>query len=119
MIIKPNQYATEILQPGKQALDFPTSFVAAKLSTVLRFGSLAIRFMRRDQLGFKLGKAFIERIRVISFVADQLSRSFVGKTRKQSLLDKSDFMRRSTFRVDGDRKTSRVCHCHEFRAFAP
>jgi hypothetical protein len=35
------------------------------------------------------------------------------------LLDKSDFMRLSTFRVNGDRKTKAVCHCHEFRTLAP
>jgi hypothetical protein len=28
-------------------------------------------------------------------------------------------MRRSRRRVDGDRKTSRVCHCHELRTLAP
>jgi hypothetical protein len=28
-------------------------------------------------------------------------------------------MRRSRLRVDGEWKTSRVCHCHELRAFAP
>jgi hypothetical protein len=119
MIIEPNQNSTEILQPREQPLYFPTPFVATKFSAVLRFRALAIRFMRRDQLGFKLGEAFIERITVVSLVADQSSRSFVGKTRTESLFDKSDFMRRSRFRVNGERKTSAICHCHEFRAFAP
>ncbi|MDQ3063765.1 MAG: hypothetical protein M3R14_13035, partial [Acidobacteriota bacterium] len=30
-----------------------------------------------------------------------------------------DFMRRSRFRKDGERKTKAVCHCHEFRTLAP
>ncbi len=119
MIIEPNQYTTKVLQPGKQTLDLPTSFVAPQFSAVLRFRPLAIGFVRRDHLGFKLGKIFIQRIGIISLVTDQLSRSLVGKARKESLFDKSDFMWRSTFRVDGDRKTKAVCHCHELRAFAP
>lgn len=119
MIIEPNQNPTEILQPCKQTLDLPAPLVAPKFPSVLRFLPLAIGFMRRDQFSCKLGKAFIQWIRIISFIADQLSWSLVGKTRTESLFDKSDFMRLSTFRVDGERKTSRVCHCHELRAFAP
>jgi len=119
MIIEPNQNPTEILQPRKQAFDLPAPFVTPQFSAVLRFRALAIRFVRRDQLGFKLRQLFVERIAVISLVADQSSWSLVGKARKQSLLDKSDFMRRSTFRVDGERKTKAICHCHELRAFAP
>lgn len=116
MIIKSNQYTTEILQPGKQAFNFPAPFVAAQFSPVLRFDSLSILFVRRNQLGFKACQIFVQWIGIVSLVTDQSLRSFVGKARKESLLDKSDFMRRSRVRVDGDRKTSRVCHCHEFRA---
>ncbi len=119
MIIETNQNSTKILQPCKKALDLPASFVAAKFSSVLRSLALSIRFMRRNQLGFKRGEAFIKRIRIISLIANQSNRSHVGKTRKQCLLDKSDFMRRSTFRVDGERKTRAICHCHEFRTFPP
>jgi hypothetical protein len=35
------------------------------------------------------------------------------------LSDKPDFMRRSILRVDGERKTRAVCHCHELRTLAP
>jgi len=119
MIIESNQHKTEVLQPRKQAFDLPASFVAAQFSAVLRSSFLSICFMRRDQLGFKCGKLFVQWIRIISFVADQFSRSLIGKARTESLFDKSDFMRRSKFRVDGERKTSAVCHCHELRTFAP
>ena len=119
MIIEPNQHATEILQPRKQALDLPASFVTPQFSAVLRFRALAIRFMRRYQLGFKRGEAFIERVRVVSFIADQFAWSLVGKARTESLFDQSDFMRRSRVCVDGERKTSAICHCHEFRTFTP
>ena len=119
MIIETNQHTTKILQPREQAFDLPTPFVAAKFPTVLRFLTPSIRFMRRNHLGLKSRELFIERIRIVSLIADQLSRSLVGKTRKQSLLDKSDFVRRSTLCVNGERKTSALCHCHELRAFTP
>ena len=119
MIIEPNQYPTKVLQPRKQAFDLPAAFVTSQFSAVLRFRFLAIRFMRRDQFGLKLREFFVQWIGIISFIADQLSWSLVGKARKESLFDKSDFMRRSRFCVDGERKTSAVCHCHELRTFAP
>ncbi len=119
MIIKPNQHATEILQPRKQALDLPAPLVATKFSAVLSFLALSILFVRRDQFSSKHCKAFIERIRIISFIADQLSWSLIGKACTESFFDKSDFMRRSRFCVNGERKTKAICHCQEFRTFAP
>ncbi len=120
MIIETNQHTTEVLQPRKQAFDLPASFVASQLSSVLRFCLLSIRFMRRDQFSFMLEEPFIQRIGIVSLIADQFFGALVGKTLKQSLLDKSDLMRRSTLRVNGERKTSAaLAHCHELRAFAP
>jgi hypothetical protein len=37
----------------------------------------------------------------------------------KSLSDKGDFMRRSTRRVDGERKNMKVCQTHSRSAFAP
>lgn len=119
MIIESHQNPTEILQPRKKALDFPASFVAPHLSAVLRLWLLAIGFVRRNQFDFKFGEPFIQRVGIICLVADQLFRSLVGKARSESLLDKSDFMRRSRVREYGERKTSAICHCHEFRTLAP
>lgn len=119
MIIETNQNPTEILQPREQAFDLPASFVTPQLSAVLRFRSFAICLVRRDHFSFKLRQLFVQRIGVVSLIADQSARSLVGKARKESLFDKSDFMRRSRFRVDGERKTKAICHCHELRTFAP
>jgi hypothetical protein len=111
--------AAEVLEPCVQALDLPAAAVAAQNSTVLRWRSHAIRLVRRDHLDALCGKFPVKRVGVIGAVADQPSWSLTGETRRKSVSDKGDFVRRSTRRVGGERKTIKVCHHHEFRAFAP
>ena len=120
MIFVAHHNSTEILQPREKAFDFPASFVTPQFSSVLRFFSLAIRLVRRNQFNSEIfPQLFVERVRIVSLIANQTLWRVVGESLKQSLSDKFDFMRRSRIRVDGDRKTSAVCHCHELRAFAP
>jgi hypothetical protein len=75
--------------------------------------------MRRNHLDPLLSEFFIQRVRVLSLIANQSLRSFIGKNLSESFSDQGDFMRRSRRRVDGERKTRAVCHRHELRAFAP
>ena len=119
MIIKTRRDAAKVLQPGDQTLDFPTPFVTTEHSPVLRFQLDAIALMRRDHLNALHLQLGIERVGIIGTVADQSSRLSTSETRRKSVSDKGDFMRCSTRMVGGDRKTSSVCHHHEFRAFAP
>lgn len=119
MIFITHHNSSEVLQPSKQALYFPAPFVAPQFSAVLRFRLLAIGFVRCNQLGPKLRQLFIQRVTVICLVANHLFRSLIGETFANNFFDKFDFMRLSTLRVDGDRKTRNVCHCHELRALAP
>ncbi len=119
MILVTHNNSPEVLQPRKQAFNFPTPFVAAKFPSVLRFGSFAVRLMRRNQLNVEFFQLFVQRVGIIGFVADYPSWSLIGESLADCSLDKFDFVRRSRFRVNGERKTSAVCHCHELRAFAP
>ena len=119
MVLVTHQNPTEVLQPREQPLNLPSSLVTTKLSPVLRLRFNAVRFMRRNQLYALLSQFFIKRVRVIRFVANQPLWGIVGKTFDESLPDKSDFMRRSILRVNGERKTRAVCHCHELRTLAP
>jgi len=107
------------LQPREQPLDFPAPPVATEFSTVLRDGTLPVGFVRRDQFDAYCGQFRIQRVRVIRLVANQSLWGLISKAFDQSFSDKSDFMRRSILRVDGDRKTRAVCHCHELRTLAP
>ena len=118
-VIKTSRHATKVLQPGEKALDFPTAFVTAQTSAVLRLWFFAILFMRRNHFNTSFLQFLVERIRVISFITDQSNGLSRNETRLKSFFDKSDFVRRSTLCVDGEWKRSIVCHHHEFRAFAP
>src|SRR5947209_40653 len=119
MVFITHQNPPEVLQPREQAFDFPATLVAAEFSTVLRDGTLAVRFVRRDQLDACFGQFRIQRVRVIRLVANQSLWGIIGEAFNKSFSNKSDFMRRSMLRVDGERKTSAVCHCHELRTLAP
>ena len=119
MIIKARCHAAKVLQPRPQPFNLPSAFVATQLSAVLRRRFLPVRPVRRNHLDATCGKFRVKWVGVVSLVADQACGPFGDKTLKQSLADKGDFMRRSRRRVDGEWKTSIVCHHHEFRAFAP
>lgn len=119
MIIKARRHPAEVLEPRIQALDLPAALVAPEFASVLRRRLLPVRPVRRDHLDAEFGEFRVERVGVVSLVADQACGLFGGKTLKESFADKGDFMRRSRRRVDGEWKTSIVCHHHEFRAFAP
>jgi hypothetical protein len=117
MEVEASSDPAELLQPREQPLDLPPSLVATQRAAILRGGFRSVRLVRRDHLDALLSKFFVQRVRVVSLIADQPLRSLRGKTLKESFSDKGDFMRRSRFRVDREWKTRRVCHCHELRAF--
>jgi hypothetical protein len=119
MKVKAHRNPTEVLEPCKQPLYLPPALVTPERSAVLRRGFLSVGFVRRNHLNTLLGQFFIQRVGVISLVANQSLRPFQDKNLSESCLDKGDFMRRSGRRVDGERKTIAVCQRHELRTFAP
>ena len=119
MIFIAHQNTSEVLQPRKQPLYFPSPLVAAQLPPVLCLRLLTIALVRRNHLDFNRCQLRIQRVRVIRFIADQAFRLLVCEALDKGFPDKGDFMRRSRSRVDGDRKTRAVCHCHELRTLAP
>src|SRR5205085_7509535 len=119
MVLVAHQNATEVLQPRKQPLDFPPALVTAQAAPVLRSSLLPVRLVRSNQLHILLSKLFVQRVRIICLITDQALRRVVGEPLDKSFSDKGDFMRRSILRVNGERKTRAVCHCHELRTLAP
>ena len=119
MVFIANNEFSEILQPGKEPFDFPSSAVSPQHSAVLGGCFSPILFMGSDKLNTFLCQRLIQRITVVGPVSDQPDRPLIDKPLFESILDKGDFMRRSRRSVQGDRKTSAICHCHELRTLAP
>jgi hypothetical protein len=119
MIFVAHDNPPKVLQPRKQAFNFPPPFIATKFASVLRSRFFAISFVRRNQFNLKFPQLGIQWVRIVRFIANHHLWSLIGEPLANSFADKFDFMRRSRASVDGDRKTSAVCHCHELRTFAP
>lgn len=119
MILITNSNSAVILKPGKQALNLPAAFIPTKATAILRCWFNTVFFMRRNQFYTLSSKALIQRIAVIRLISNQLFRGFSYVFSLKCFFRKSDFMRASTGHVHRDRKTRAVCHCHEFRTFAP
>lgn len=119
MIFVANDDSSVIVHPGKKSFDFPTPLVTTQFSAVLSFCLLSISLMRRDHLNSDCRQLLIKRVGIISFVTNHFLRLLLNQSVINGCADEFDLMGRSTCRVNGDRKTSAVCHCHEFRTFAP
>jgi hypothetical protein len=70
MILVTHNYSSKILQPRKQPFYFPTAFVTAKFSSVLRFCSFAIGSMRSNQFNLKFCQLFIQTLVSWAFVSN-------------------------------------------------
>jgi hypothetical protein len=119
MVFVADQYASEILQPGEESLHFPAAFVPPQRAAILRLRFLAVGPMWGNQLDPLLGQALIERVAIVGFVPNEMLWLSIDHTRGESWLNKGDFMRRSSLNVDGERKTSTVCHGHDLHTLAP
>jgi len=119
MVFISNNNSPKILQPGKQAFDFPSTPITPKLSAILGRQLFASSSMRRDHLNTALmQKLLIKAVAIIGFIANKLVRCIAGKTTVDSCLNKLYFMGRSAFHMSGDRKATSVCDCQDLGAFA-
>ncbi len=119
MIFVSDHQATKVLQPGKQAFDSPTLSISPQASAILRRGLSPILLMWSDHLNPAFRhQSLIQGIAVVGFVADQMRRQFLQKTRLQRTIHQRYFVRLSTGGVNGERKTASVCKAHNFGAFA-
>ena len=119
MVFVTNNKAPEVLQPGKEAFDLPSTPIAPQFSPILGTRLFAPLSMRRNHFNTTLLKQpLIKGVTIVSFVADKLVRSIPGKTTVYRALNKLYFVGRSTFHVSGDRNTRSVCDCHDLGPFA-
>src|SRR6266481_2280896 len=123
VVFPANDGATKVMKPGEQAFHFPATPVAAQNTPVLRRHSDAHEFVGRDELhSVSFVDALVQRIAVVSAVADHAFRGF-GKESPVKLASMKDSLRSSFPR---SRKSSasfcskRVssplrCHCWKRR----
>jgi len=119
MVFITNHQPTEVLQPGKQSFDLPTTLVAPKCSAILRRWLATISFVRCNQFhAVRFGQLLVKLIAVIRFVTDHFFRQIVQHASIQRSLHQRYFMWAGTARVYGERKTFSVAKAHDFGAFA-
>ena len=111
--------SAEIVELGKEALDFPAPTVATQSAAVLGALATAVVLVGRDEPdAVFLPEALIERIAVIGTVADHSFGFGARETLLDGGFDEFGFMRRSAGDAAGDRKTMAVCDRHDFTAFS-
>jgi hypothetical protein len=119
MILVPYNQPSEVLKPGKQALNLPSPSIASKFAPILGLRLFAIPFVGRNQFNSPVfQKLLVKCIAIIRLISYKSVRSMLGKTAVDGFLYQRYFMGRSTFNVSGDRKTSSVCDCHDLGALA-
>ena len=107
------------MQPSKETFDFPAAAVTPEFATILGCLATAVGLVWRDQMNavFFL-QSLVERIAVVSGVADHVLRLGPREALLDGGFDELGFMRRSAGDAAGDRKTMAVCDRHDFTAFS-
>jgi len=111
--------SAEVVQPGKEAFDFPAATVAAQFAAVLGAFPATIELVRGDQPDAVLfPEAPVERIAVLGAVTNHSLWFGPREALLDGTFDQFRFMRRSAGDAAGDRKTMAVCDRHDFTAFS-
>jgi hypothetical protein len=119
MVLISHNQTSEILKPGNQALNLPSTSKTTEFSSVLgaRFFSVFPVWCNQFN-GAVFKQLLIKFIAVISLIADKFIRGIFREAAVDSRLNQFYFMGRSAFNVSGDRKTSSICDCHDLGALA-
>ena len=117
VVFPANDHPAKIMKPGKQTLDLPPAPIAAQRAAILCGFAAAPRVVRRNQLHPEaFANLRIQRIAVVSAVADQALGSFRKEAALERGFDEFCFMRRSAGHVHGERKTMAVADRQDFTA---
>jgi len=95
----------EVLHPCKQPFHFPSPAISPQLAPILRLLSAAAT-VRSDHFDVVFGgEPLVERVRVVSFVADEPGRQLIEEAAGKNIFHKFALGRRSAFDRYGERKT--------------
>ena len=118
VILVTDNQVSEVTQPRKKTFNLPSSLVPSQWPSILPVAFDPITSVGRNHLYSLLRKFFVQRVTVVCPVSNEPYWLIGNKSRSNRLSNQGNFMRASAFFVDGDRKTSAVCNCHEFRTFS-
>jgi hypothetical protein len=105
VILPTGDESAKVMKPGKEPFDFPSSAIAAQRTAVL-WMVLSAPAVGSDHFDAVLGsELFVERIRVIGFVADESFWKFVEEASSQNIFHKVALGWRSAVDSNGERKT--------------
>ena len=94
VVFPANDHTTKVMKPSEQALDLPTSPVAAQHATILRGFRTTCAVVRSNQLHAEaLTNLPVQRVAVVSAVADQPFGSFGKEASLEGGFDELCFMR--------------------------
>ena len=118
MVFPSSDEAAEVVHPGEEPLHLPASAVSAQRAPVL-CSAFAATAVGRDHLDVVLlVEGAVERVRVVSLVADEPGGELVEKASGQNLLHKLALGRRSAVDRYGERKTVASGDSDDLRALA-
>ena len=104
VVFPSHDQSAELVHPRKQPFHFPASPVTTQWATVLGLApALPIRGNQFDAVFF--GEFFVERVRVVRFVADEAGWEFVEEASAKNLFHKPALGWRSAIDRYGERKT--------------
>ncbi len=118
-VLLPDEHPPIALKMSEEPPYLPASTVSPELPAILRSWLHPVPLMRSNQLNVQSGQLSIQGITIVSLVSNQPDGEISGKPRCESLSYKLDFMRASRTRVNGDRNTIAVDHCHDLATLAP
>jgi hypothetical protein len=119
MVFVAHHESPEILPPGTQALHLPPATVTARGAPILSGRLRAVGSVRRNHWDPHGGQLCVQRVAIVRLLTDQPFGALGGEDLNKGVRDKGDFRWHSSRRVDGERKTSAVCHRHARRTLAP
>lgn len=117
VIFPTGDQSAEVVHPREESLHFPASPIAAQLATVLTLAS-APAIGRNHFYSVFGSELFIERVRVVSFVANGPGREFIEEASGKNRFHKLELGRRGAFDRYGERKTVTSGDSGDLRAFA-
>ena len=114
-----NNESAKVVQPCKEALNFPASGIPPERATILG-GNPSVAAIGGDKLdSVILSHLTVQAIAIVGFVPNEALGHRIHNSFLERGLHQSHLSWRSTLCPNGDGKTMAVCNCHDLGSLAP